>query len=72
MLENERSQLQNRMGAMKILKARLYEVEQKKKEAEFNAIVEEKTSPGAARSGPMYSSPTRWSKTTEPATKRAK
>ncbi len=40
--QNERSQLQNRMGAMKILKARLYEVEQQKKEAEFNAIVGEK------------------------------
>jgi len=40
--QNERSQLQNRNGAMKILKARLYEVEQKKKEAEFNAIVGEK------------------------------
>jgi peptide chain release factor 2 len=40
--QNERSQLQNRMGAMKILKARLYEVEQQKKEAEFQAIVGEK------------------------------
>lgn len=40
--QNERSQLQNRNGAMKILKARIYEVEQKKKEAEFNAIVGEK------------------------------
>jgi len=30
------------MGAMKILKARLYEVEQKKKEAEFQSIVGEK------------------------------
>jgi peptide chain release factor 2 len=40
--QNERSQLQNRNGAMKILKARLYEQEQKKKEAEFNAIVGEK------------------------------
>jgi len=40
--QNERSQLQNRNGAMKILKGRLYEVEQKKKEAEFNAIVGEK------------------------------
>lgn len=40
--QNERSQLQNRNGAMKILKARLYELEQKKKEAEFNAIVGEK------------------------------
>ena len=40
--QNERSQLQNRMGAMKILKARLYEVEQKKKDAEFQSIVGEK------------------------------
>lgn len=40
--QNERSQLQNRNGAMKILKARLFEVEQQKKEAEFNAIVGEK------------------------------
>jgi peptide chain release factor 2 len=40
--QNERSQLQNRMGAMKILKARLFELEQKKKEAEFQSIVGEK------------------------------
>ena len=40
--QNERSQLQNRNGAMKILKSRLFEVEQRKKEAEFNAIVGEK------------------------------
>ncbi len=40
--QNERSQLQNRMGAMKILKARLYELERQKKEAEFQAIVGEK------------------------------
>lgn len=40
--QNERSQLQNRNGAMKILKARLFELEQRKKEAEFNAIVGEK------------------------------
>lgn len=40
--QNERSQLQNRHGAMKILKARLFELEQKRKEAEFNAIVGEK------------------------------
>lgn len=40
--QNERSQLQNRLGAMKILKARLFELEQKKKEAEFQSIVGEK------------------------------
>ena len=40
--QNERSQLKNKSGAMKVLKARLYELEQKKKDAEFNAIVGEK------------------------------
>ncbi len=40
--QNERSQLQNRQGAMRILKARLFELERQKKEAEFNAIVGEK------------------------------
>jgi len=40
--QNERSQLQNKNGAMKILKARLYEVEQQKKEAQFQSMVGEK------------------------------
>jgi peptide chain release factor 2 len=40
--QNERSQLKNKSGAMKVLKARLYELEQQKKEAEFNSIVGEK------------------------------
>ncbi|MGH7260347.1 MAG: peptide chain release factor 2 [Nitrospiraceae bacterium] len=40
--QNERSQLQNRMGAMKILKAKLFELEQQKKQEKFNAIVGEK------------------------------
>lgn len=40
--QNERSQLQNRMGAMKILKAKLFEMEQQKKQEKFNAIVGEK------------------------------
>lgn len=40
--QNERSQLQNRMGAMRVLKAKLYELEQQKKEAEFQTIVGEK------------------------------
>ncbi len=40
--QNERSQLQNRLGAMRVMKAKLFEVESKKKEAEFQNIVGEK------------------------------
>ena len=40
--QNERSQLKNKMGAMKVMRARLYELQQKKKEEEFNAFVGEK------------------------------
>ncbi len=40
--QNERSQLQNRTGAMKILKVRIYELERQKKDAEFQSIVGEK------------------------------
>jgi peptide chain release factor 2 len=40
--QNERSQLKNKMGAMKVLRSRLYELEQKKKEEEFQAFVGEK------------------------------
>ena len=40
--QNERSQLQYRMGAMRVLKAKLFELEQRKKESEFQNIVGEK------------------------------
>ncbi len=40
--QNERSQLQNRMGAMRVLKAKLFELEQRKKDAEFQHIIGEK------------------------------
>jgi peptide chain release factor 2 len=40
--QNERSQLKNKSGAMKVLRARLYELQQKKKEEEFSAFVGEK------------------------------
>ncbi len=40
--QNERSQLQNRMGALRVLKAKLFELEQRKKDAEFQHIIGEK------------------------------
>lgn len=40
--QNERSQWQNRLGAMRVLKARLFEMEQRKKDAEFQHIIGEK------------------------------
>lgn len=40
--QNERSQLQNRIGAMRVLKAKLYELEQQKKDAEFQNLIGEK------------------------------
>ncbi|MCZ6781488.1 MAG: peptide chain release factor 2 [Nitrospirae bacterium] len=40
--QNERSQLKNKSGAMKVLKARLYELEMQKKEAEFQSFVGDK------------------------------
>jgi peptide chain release factor 2 len=40
--QNERSQLQNRLGAMRVLKAKLFELEQRKKDEEFQNLVGEK------------------------------
>lgn len=40
--QNERSQLQNRAGAMRVLKAKLFELESQKKEAEMQNLVGEK------------------------------
>ena len=40
--QNQRSQLQNRIGAMRVMKAKLFEVEQQKKDEEFQNIVGEK------------------------------
>lgn len=40
--QNERSQLQNRAGAMRVLKAKLYELERQKQEAAFQNLLGEK------------------------------
>ena len=40
--QNQRSQLQNRMGAMRVLKSKLFELERQKKDAEVQSLVGEK------------------------------
>ena len=40
--QNQRSQLQNRISAMRVMKAKLFELEQQKKDEEFKNIVGEK------------------------------
>ncbi|MGE5846873.1 MAG: peptide chain release factor-like protein, partial [Ignavibacteria bacterium] len=40
--QSERSQLQNRTNAMKLLKAKLYQIEKEKQEAELNKVEESK------------------------------
>ena len=60
--QNERSQHKNKAVAMKILKARLYDLEVKAKEKQMEQYSPEtkKTLPGATRSGLMFFSLTRW------------
>ena len=59
--QKERSQHQNRAKAMQMLKARLYELELQKREAErLEAEARRPTSAGATRSAPTCCSPTRW------------
>ena len=40
--QNQRSQLQNRMGAMRVLKSKLFELERQRKDAEVQNLVGEK------------------------------
>ena len=57
--QNERSQHKNKAAAMKVLKARLYELERRKKREKIESSrTPRPTSPGATRSAPTSSTPT--------------
>lgn len=59
--QNERSQLRNKEEAMNMLRAKLYQIEEDKKQAEADRQYSEKGDIGwVTRSGPMSSSLTRW------------
>ena len=61
--QNDRSQHKNRASAMSMLKARLYEAELQKQEAESQAEHDAKTEIGwGVKSGPTFCSLTRWSR----------
>ena len=69
--QNQRSQHKNKAEAMKQLKARLYEAELQRREAESNKTEAAKTDIGwATRSAATSFSPIRWSRTCAPASSR--
>ena len=68
--QNDRSQHKNRATAMNMLKAKLYELELRKRQDAAQAVNDEKSDIAwGTRSAPTCSSPTRWSKTCAPAWK---
>jgi peptide chain release factor 2 len=69
--QNQRSQHKNKAEAFNQLRAKLYEAELQKREAEANATAAPRpTSAGATRSAPTSSSPISWSRTCAPASPR--
>lgn len=70
--QSQRSQHKNRATALKQLKSRLFEMEQRRKAEEAEVLSGEKKEIGwGVRSAPTFSIHTGWSKTTEPVTKLA-
>ena len=69
--QNDRSQHKNRAEAMRMLKSRLYMLEQQKRDAELAKLYSSKGElPGATRFAVMCFNPTRWSKTIAPTIRR--
>ena len=70
--QQERSQHKNRAKAMEMLRAKLYELELKKREAAIADIdSRNRKSAGGIKFAPMFCSPIRWSRTRAPAPKLA-
>ena len=71
--QNERSQHKNKAMAFKILRARLYQYYQRSsaRPSRRSRRARRRTSPGARRSAPTCSSPTRWSRICAPTWRRA-
>ena len=69
--QNEKSQIQNRAAAMRVLEARLLERRRQEERAEMDALKGTPAAPGATRCGHTSCIRTRWSRTCAPSTRPA-
>ncbi|EUA33760.1 RF-1 domain protein [Mycobacterium xenopi 3993] len=67
--QNEKSQLQNKMSALRVLQAKLLERKRLEERAELDALKGDGGSSWGTRCGPTFCTPTRWSRTYAPTTR---